>query len=132
MEELKNYYDNWKRKFEIYKDLLEGPGMELGHYAMVTQEVYYCMCHVLEIINELKRQEEEKEILEELRDCVLSIRMHIINFRKQASHPYELETLNYLNSLFKRNLQDAPSDNELEELQNRIMEYIDKYEINML
>lgn len=58
-------------------------------------------------------------------NAVLSIRMHIIYFRKLASHPYDPETLNCLNSLFKRNVLDAPSDKDIEELHDRSIEIIE-------
>lgn len=110
------YYLCWKKHYKAYMQLLESPMMDIGHYSMLIQAVYYSMCYLIEYI--LKECENEKyptEVLKELNDCVTNICSHILKLHENMTHPYDATTLEYLYSLFLR-LSPDPDITESKDL----------------
>lgn len=127
-DKLRFAYSQWHHCYANYKQLMELPMFEVGAYSMATQKLYYSMFDIIEIIFKEKKQKEKKDILQEINDCITSIRMHLLSLRKQNSHPEDKETLDYLSSLFKRfkTPECTLSDESLIELQKAISMAIQK------
>lgn len=124
--EITRYYDNWKKTFEKYKVVVDQPKLSLGEYSMIAQSVFYSMIRLIAQITECKMEKVEEGILRELNDCAVSIRIHILCFRKILPDPDSLETLDYINALYKRIPMNKSSDEELEKYYEKTVRNMEK------